>query len=102
MLQKKYLGVIISNNLKDDEDILRHLRNVYARSNSIIRKCHHSSDAVKLHLFHAYCCIMYCSQLWVNFNKGTYLKAKAAYNNMHRRILILGYHGWDSASFLFV
>ena len=43
---------------------------------------------------------MYCSQQWVNFNKGTYLKAKAAYNNMHRRIL--GYNRWDSASSMFV
>ena len=32
----KYLGVIICNNLKDDEDMLRHLHSFYARSNSII------------------------------------------------------------------
>ena len=34
-------------------DILRHLRNFYARSNSIIRKFHHCSVVVKLRLFHA-------------------------------------------------
>ena len=33
--EAKYLGVIICNDLKDDGDILRHLRNFYARSNSI-------------------------------------------------------------------
>ena len=81
--QVKYLGVIVCNDLKDDEDILRHLRNFYARSNSIIRKFHHCSIGVKLHMFHSYCCTIYCSQLWVNFNKDTYLKAKFAYNNMH-------------------
>ena len=87
--EAKYLGVIICNDLKDDGDILRHLRNFYARSNSIIRKF----------LFHAYCCTTYCCQLWVNFNKGSYLKAKVAYNNMHRRIL--GYSRRDSASGMF-
>ena len=30
--EAKYLGVIICNDLKDDGDILRHLRNFYARS----------------------------------------------------------------------
>ena len=94
-----FLGVIICNDLKDDGDILRHLRNFYARSNSIIRKCHHCSVGVKLRLFHAYCCTTYCCQLWVNFNKGSYLKAKVAYNNMHRRIL--GYNRRDSASSMF-
>ena len=97
--EAKYLGVIICNDLKDDGAILRHLRNFYARSNSIIRKIHHCSVGVKLRLFHAYCCTTYCCQLWVNFNKGSYLKAKVAYNNMHRRIL--GYSRRDSASGMF-
>ena len=70
----KYLGVVICNDLKDDEDMIRHLRSFYARSNSIIRKCHNCSIGVKLHQFHAYCCTIYCSQFWVNFNKGTYIK----------------------------
>ena len=49
--EAKYLGVIICNDLKDDGDILRHLRNFYDRSNSIIRTFHHCSVGVKLHLF---------------------------------------------------
>ena len=77
--EAKYLGVIICNDLKDDGVILRHVRNIYARSNSIIRKFHRCSVGVKLHLFHAYCCTIYCPQL--NFNKRTYLKANVAYNN---------------------
>ncbi|KAK2158914.1 hypothetical protein NP493_1758g00006 [Ridgeia piscesae] len=97
--EAKYLGVIICNDLKDDGYILRHLRNFYARSDSIIRKLHHCSVGVKLRLFHAYCGTTYCCQLWVNFNKGSYLKAKVAYNNMHSRIL--GYSRRDSASSMF-
>lgn len=53
---------------------------------SIIKKCHDVSTDVKLQLFHAYCCTMYFSQLWVNFNKGTCLKLKVAYHNMRRRM----------------
>ena len=97
--EAKYLGVIICNDLKDDGDILRHLRNLFARSNSIIRKCHHCSVSVKRHLFHAYCCTPNCCPLWVNFNKGSYLKATVAYNTMHRRIL--GYSRRDSESGMF-
>ena len=95
--EAKYLDVIICNDLKDGGDILRHLRNFYARSNSIIRQFHHCSMGVKLRLFHAYCCTTYCCQLWVNFI--SYLKANVAYNNMHRRIL--GYNRRDSASSMF-
>ena len=61
--QAKYLGVIVCNDLRDDEDILRHLHNVYTKCNNIIRKCHHCSVGVKLHLFHAYRRTIYCSQL---------------------------------------
>ena len=46
--QVKYLGVIVY--LKDNEDILRHLHNFYARSISIIRTIHHCSIGVKLHI----------------------------------------------------
>ena len=100
VVKVKYLGVVIYDDMKDDEDMLRHLRSFYARSNSILRKFHNCSVDVKLYLFHAYCCTIYCSQLWVNFKKSTYAKLKVAYNNMHRRILC--YNRWDSASNMFV
>ena len=43
----KYLGVVICNDLKDDEDMLRHLRSFYARCKSIIRKFHNCSIGAK-------------------------------------------------------
>ena len=95
----KDLGVIICNDLKDDGDILRHRRNFYARSNSIIRTFHHCFVGVKLYLFYAYSCTMYFCQLWVNFNKGSYVKINVAYNTMNRRIV--GYSRRDSASSMF-
>ena len=39
----KYLGVMLSNDMKDDADMNRHLRSFYARSNVILRKFHHCS-----------------------------------------------------------
>ena len=38
----KYLGV-----MKDDADMIRHLRSFYARSNVIFRKFHHCSASIK-------------------------------------------------------
>ena len=69
VVKVKYLGVVICDDMKDDEDMLRHLRSFYARSNSILRKFHNCSVDVKLYLFHAYCCTIYCSQLWVNLKR---------------------------------
>ena len=37
----KYLGVLLSHDMKDDADMSRHLLSFYARSNVIFRKFHH-------------------------------------------------------------
>ena len=44
--------------------------------------------------------LVYCFQLWVKFNKSTYLKLNVAYNNMQRRLL--RYNRLDSASCMIV
>ena len=64
--EAKYLGVIICNDLKDDGDILRHLRNFYARSNSIIRKFHHCSVGVNCD----YVCFMHIAVQLIVANYG--------------------------------
>ena len=74
----KYSGVTVCNDMKNNEDILKHIRKFYARSNNITRKFNHCSIGIKLRVS------IYCSQLWI---KVTYVKAKVAYNNMHRQIL---------------
>ena len=51
----KYLGVILSNDMKDDADMNRHLRSFYARSNVIFRKFHHCSASIKVILIKTYC-----------------------------------------------
>ena len=95
----KYLGVMLSNDMKDDADMNRHLRSFYARSNVIFRKFHHCSASIKVNLIKTYCA-PYCSQLWVNHSKCSYNKLRVAYNNAYRRVL--GYARSDSASSMFV
>ena len=76
---------------------------------AIMRPFCHCSIGVKLHLLYALYHIVVqfivpnygiWLMLWDNFNKCTYLKAKVAYNNMHRQIVL--YNRWDSASSMFV
>ena len=74
----KYLGVLLSQDMKDDADMSRHLRSFYARSNVIFRKFHHCSASIKVNLIKTYYA-PYCSQLWVNHTKCSYNKLRVAY-----------------------
>ena len=64
--QYKYLGHIICNNLKDDKDIARQCRKLYAQGNMLVRKFYMCSENVKVKLFKAYCTPLYTCQLWWN------------------------------------
>ena len=95
----KYIGVLLSQDMKDDAYMDRHLRSLYARSNVIFRKFHHCPASIKVNLIKTYWS-PYCSQLWVNHTKCPYNKLRVAYNNTYRRVL--GYVKSDSASNMFV
>ena len=75
----KYLGVLLSQDMKDDADMNRHLLGFYARSNVIFRKFHHCSASIKVNLIKTYCA-PYCSKLWVTHTKCSYNKARVAYD----------------------
>ncbi len=96
----KYLGVILEHRCRDDDDMLRHLRGLYARSNTLFRKFHNCTIGIKLTLFRSYCLPTYCSHLWVHYKKCTYSKIRVAFNNVYR--LILGFSRSDSASHMYV
>ena len=67
----KYLGVLISNDLKD-ADICRQLRSLYIQGN-ILLKFKRCSNEVKYQRFRSYCTnLYYCASLWCNY-KGTTL-----------------------------
>lgn len=95
----KYLGVFIADSLSDDKDIMRQVRSLYARANTLLRKFYNCSYEVKLTLFQSYCVNMYCPYLWTQYTVRSYQKIKVAYNNVFR--MLLGYSKRDSASTMF-
>ena len=84
----KYLGHIITDDGKDDKDILNACGQLYAQGNSLLRKFHMCTDKVKTKLFVTYCSQFYCAHLW-KFNKSDriYNKLRVAYNNVFRFLL---------------
>ena len=96
----KYLGVLLNNNLNDNDDIMKQMRGLYARANSVLRKFAACSFEVKLRLFQAFCTSFYCAHLWYKFTKHVMTKVRVAYNNVFR--LLFGYRRSCSASEMFV
>ena len=76
----KYLGHIISDNFTDDADIRREIRDMFVRTNILIRKYISCSMNVKIMLFNSFCLCMYDTALWNRFNTGTMNKFKSCYN----------------------
>ena len=64
---QKYLGVLISDDCQDDVDIKRHVRSLYSRGNSLVKRFRHCSVNVKNFLFKSFCSNIYGGQLWCNF-----------------------------------
>ena len=95
----RYLGHIISVDFKDDSDIRREIRSLYARGNTLIRKLNFLPIDVKCSLFKSYCYSLYTSSLWCRYNKYTLDRLKVCYNNMMRGLA--GVARWQSASSMF-
>ena len=95
-----YLGHIISNDLKDDDDIGNQNRKMCARGNMVIRKYKSASVEVKCMLFRSFCYNVYGMALWSCYKGSTLNKLRVNYNNVARRL----FHRppWSSASELFV
>ena len=96
----KYLGILLTDDLSDDCNMLRQRGICYARSNSLIRNFSLCSPNVKVKLFKAFCCIMYCCQIWSQYKKDTARKLQVGYNHAFRRIM--KYDRTCSASGMFV
>ena len=86
----KYLGHYITADGKDEKDMNRACRQLYAQGNSLIRKFHMCTEKVKVKLFVTYCSQFYCAQIWFfnNYDKF-YKKLMVAYNNVFRYFLRL-------------
>ena len=84
--ESKYLGFNFCDSMQDDNDILRQMRTVYAKSNTLLRTFNHCSTDVKVTLFQSFCTALYCPFLWSNYKKSTFRKIRVAFNNAHRKI----------------
>ena len=76
----KYLGHIITNTFKDDDDIKREIRNMYVRTNTLIRKFRYCDLHVKRVLFRTYCLCLYDVALWSSYNQISLNKFRSCYN----------------------
>jgi len=92
----KYLGHMITDNLTDDADIQREIRNLFVRTNILRRRFHKCSMAVKCKLFKAYCICLYDAALWNIYNKGSLRKLSSCYNKCVK--LFFGFKRYDSVT----
>ena len=83
----KYLGVMISDDLKDNLDMSCKLRILYAGANTILSKFAQCSIPVKCMLVESFCLNIYCSYLWFNYSKENISKIRVADNNIYRKLL---------------
>ena len=79
-----YLGVKISANLSDDEDIFRQVRSSYYAANKLKARFSKCSYVVKNMLFCSYCMPFCACHLWNNFRKSSYNRIKVAYSDAYR------------------
>lgn len=85
----KYLGHIITDDLKDTEDMERQRRAISVRAGMLSRRFHLCSTNVKRTLFNAFCTSLYTSELWVDYTAFQWNKLKVSYNNAYRQLFRL-------------
>ena len=86
----KYLGVVITDDCNDNQEIKRQTGLLYGRANTVLRKFYACSVPVKMSLLQTFCMNFYCSPLWRSVSKHTFNRIKAAYNNVYRSLLGFG------------
>lgn len=98
--QFKYLGHIVSEDLKDNLDVDRERRALAVKCNMLIRRFSRCTDSVKITLFRAYCQVFYTCSLWTNYTLKAVNALRVQYNNAFR--MLLGLPRFCSASGMFV
>lgn len=97
--QFKYLGHIVTADLRDHADLERERRALSKRANMLARRFARCSDGVKITLFRAYCTSMYTCSLWANYSQKSYSTLRVQFNNAFRAVL--GLPRYCSASGMF-
>ena len=63
---------MFNSNGQDDKDMPRQMRDLYIRSNKLLRTFRYCSSDVKLELLKGYCALFYCCYLWTAYKKSTF------------------------------
>lgn len=85
-----YLGHVISRSLSDDRDIQREIRNMYIRTNTLIRRFGKCSKKVKIRLFRSYCVCLYGTARWKTYTCSSIRKFRSCYHKCMK--MFFGYH----------
>ena len=93
------MGHILTNTLRNDKDILRQRRVLYAQGNILVKKFHMCNIEVKIQLFRTYCTPLYTAQLWWNYSAAAMRKITVAYNDVLRMLLGVPRHSSASEAF---
>lgn len=83
----KYLGHIVTSNLRDESDIERQRRSLCVVGNMIARRFYKASPDVKVSLFKTYCQSFYTCQLWTDYTVASHDGIRVAYNNIYRQLM---------------
>ncbi|XP_073950032.1 uncharacterized protein, partial [Choristoneura fumiferana] len=95
----KYIGHVVTEDLKDDKDIERERRAMAVRCNMLARRFARCSVDVKITLLKAFCQTLYTCNLWVSYTQRAFNALRVQYNNAFR--LLLGLPRYCSASAMF-
>lgn len=97
--QFKYLGHVVTEDLKDNLDMERERRALAVRGNMLARRFAGCSLPVKITLFKAYCQTFYTSSLWASYTQKAYSALRVQYNNAFRALVGLPMHCSASGMF---
>ncbi|KAG7301095.1 hypothetical protein JYU34_015495 [Plutella xylostella] len=90
---------LLTNNLKDNDDLERQRRLLAMKSNMLARTFSQCSIQVRITLFQAYCQAFYTGQLWWNYTQRAMNTLRVQYNNAFRCMLKLPWRCSASAMF---
>lgn len=85
----KYLGHLVTEDLRDDAEIERERRALAMRANMIARRFSRCTAQVKITLFKAYCTSLYTCSLWTRYTQRSLNALRVQYNDAFRVLLRL-------------
>ena len=80
----KYLGFLLTCDLRDDIDLYRQLRYVYGTANTLCSRFSDCSKNVKNYLFHTFMYSFCGTSIWSSYRQSTFHCLRVSYNTTYR------------------